>query len=194
MFENTPPAGGFGQGADGFDDLDGFGDEYRPQAGFRPGIETLASGDYDFEIIDACLDRARNNDRIVKLGLQTSAGRVVEHTYWLNKQESVNRFGADMAVLGFPAQTWGKQVPLSKAIPECVARLKGVKFRATKTARDGTGLNAGKVYHDLYISCRIDGRPMPPLQPPAAQPTPNGPQRQPVGAPGGNVDPGSIPF
>lgn len=165
-------------GSSSFDDLDSFGAGYQPQAGFRPGADTLADGDYDCEIVDAALDFIKG-DRVLRLGLRTSIGRVVEYLYWLNRQEAVNRLGADLCVLGFDADRWGSanNRPLSVELPKAVAKLKGVRFRATKSSRQGSGLNAARTFHDLYINCRLDGRPMPPLTPPANHAPPAAPAR-----------------
>ena len=177
MFENTPPPGGFGTGDDAFGDLDDFGGAYKPETAFRRSIDTLADGPYDFQIVSAALERTQQTqDRICRIVLQVIGGPTVEWTEWLNNERAVCGFGADMAALGFPAHTWGAgpgKVPLSKAIPECVGKLPGIKFRAQKTSRKDTRPGMGdKVYHNLAISCRIEGRPMPAATPPA-QPTPN---------------------
>lgn len=185
-----------------FSDLDSLGAEYRPEHAFRPGTDTLANGDYDFEVVDAKLDMVGNN-RVCRVGLKVNAGgRLVEHTYWLNRKEGINAFGAEMATLGFPAHQWGDgpdRVPLSKAIPECVVKLVGVKFRGTKTSRKDT--RPGKqdvVYHDLHVSGRIQGAPMPPISPPISPRTqtsatqPNGPVT--MRATGRADDSDQIPF
>jgi hypothetical protein len=98
--------------------------------------------------------------------------RQIEHTYWLNKQASINSFLAEMAALGFPAHTWGGragQIPLSVAIPSTLPQMRGLRFRARKTSRfvaarpAGGGLPAreANTYHDLRIASRIRGAAMP---------------------------------
>jgi hypothetical protein len=166
-----------------FADLDSFGGEYKPQAAFRPNLETLPNGEYDCEVVEATLDKI-NNDRIIRVALRVGPGRVVEHLYWLNKQEGINRLGAELCVLGFDADRWGPAYnrPLSVELPKVVAKLKGMKFRAAKTSRkDNRPGYQDRVYHDLHISCRLDGRPMPPLAPPAA-PTPAAAAAVPTGS------------
>ena len=118
-------------------------------------------------------------DTIVRVGLHLSSdGRQLEHTYWLNRQSSVNAFLAEMAALGFPASSWGSgpgKVALSEAIPWCVARLKGLRFHANKTSRHveaqpggmGKPAREAKTYHDLRIQTRITGRPQPGPREPA---------------------------
>jgi len=144
------PAGGYdgsrpGGPGDDLSDLDSFGGSYEAKGAFRPNIDSLANADYDFEIVDAKLDRI-NTDRILRIGLRTSAGKVVEWTHWLNRQEGVNRLGAELVVLGFDADRWGPQHnrPLSVELPKAVLKLPGRKFRATKTSRNGSGQNAGR--------------------------------------------------
>src|SRR5262249_14593109 len=130
--------------------------------------------------------------------LLTAGGRVIEHVYWLNKQASVNGFLAEMAALGFPAQTWGTgpgKTPPCQASPGCVSRLEGVRFRATKSHRDipakaawaGQAAREAATYHDLHIGGRVQGAPMPAIGavPTPAQPAQPSPQPQPaMGGPG----------
>ena len=130
---------------DDFSDLGGYEEDFAPQPAIRPGIDTLPNGSYDFEILDAELTRAQNNDRICNLGLK-AGGAVVQHTYWLNKQMNVNRMGYDFGVLGFTVEP-----PLNETIPAAVRSLPGVKFRGVKSSRE----YQGKTYHDLHVSVRI---------------------------------------
>src|SRR5262245_15623629 len=112
-------------GQDTYDDLDNLGGEYQPRRGFALGIDTLPNGDYDFEIESAALDKI-NVDRVVRINLKTNLGKTVEWLHWLNKQEGVNRLGADLCVLGFDADKWGTAQgrPLSAEIPKAVQKLK----------------------------------------------------------------------
>lgn len=182
------------QSAGEYADLDGFGQQAQAQHAFALGIETLPDGAYDCEVTSAQLDRAANSDRIVRVNLRllSAGGQEVQHTYWLNKQASVNGFLAELAALGFPAAQWGSgpgKVPLSAAIPEAVGRLRGVRFRAVKTSRHvpaqpagmGRAAREAATYHDLRVSGRIQGAPMPgPAQP--AAPAAGGGRLAPVGA------------
>lgn len=187
--------------ADDFSDLDNFGGtELRAQHAFKSTIETLPDGTYDFEITAAVLDRTKDGDRILRMDLRVLGGAVVEWACWLNKQTSVNALCADLVALGFDADKWGPARPLSVELPRAVVRLKGLKFRATKSSRKDSRPGMGdKVYHDLRVACRLDGRPMPPLTPPVAgAPTPatppptNPPQHQFSATIPGN--PADIPF
>lgn len=138
--------------ADDFDtDFSSFDDDFTPQPAIRPDIKMLADGAYDFEVLDAQLTRAQNGDTICELGLKVSGG-VIQHTYWLNKQTNVNRMGYDFGVLGYPVSA-----PLSESIPAAVAQLPGTKFRGVKSSRT----YEGKLYHDLAVSTRLGGTPMP---------------------------------
>lgn len=181
-------------------DLDAYGAQAAPEHAFRPGIDTLANGDYEFEVENAALDQI-NSMRVMRLNLKVlPAARQVEQVYWLNRQEGVNGLLAEMAALGFPAHTWGSgpgKTPLSVAIPDCVGRLRGVRFRGSKTSRPGK--QGGQSYHDLHISGRLGGAPMPPVTP---TPSPNGrpglpPQPVPMvppTRPAGTYDSNDIPF
>ena len=137
---------------DSYDDLDGYGDDFSPQPAIRPGLETLPDGSYEFEVLDAELTKSQNGNRICNLGLRANGGAVVQHTYWLNNQTKVNRMGYDFGVLGFEVSA-----PLSQTIPAAVRQLPGVKFRGVKTSRT----YEGKLYHDLHVSVRTGGTPMP---------------------------------
>lgn len=190
-----------------YGDLDGWGREAAPTHAVALGIETLPNGDHDCEVIAAEITHAANRDRVVNLHLVVQGGRKVQHTYWFNRQQGVNAFLADMAALGYPAQTWGSgpgKVPLSQAIPDCVARLRGVRFRAAKTSRHvdakpasmGRAAEEAKTYHDLRISGRITGAPMPAIGP---APPPHQPAQQPVhpaipAVPAGMLADDQIPF
>jgi hypothetical protein len=149
-----------------FAELDQWGDEARPEYAFRPGLDTVNPGDYDFEIVDAKMDRIKNMP-VIRVGLRllNAGGRQVEQVYWLNAQAGVNAFLADMAALSFPAAKWGNgqgQVQLSVAIPELMPKLVGVKFRAMKATEQGSDTSK-KPFHKLYINGRISGTPMPTL-------------------------------
>lgn len=158
-----------------YEDLASFDGNFSPQAQFRPGLDTLADGDYDLTVVDAALDKAKG-DRILRLGLRTQTGMVVERVYWLTTQEAMNRLGADLLALGFPANTWGSGgKTLATELPAAVAKLPGLKFRGTKKARISAKDN--KTYHELYVCGRIQGAPMPAAAPvrapaPAAAPVP----------------------
>lgn len=133
-----------------FADLDSFAAEYKPDAGgFYPGLETINDGNYVFAIQAARLDRARNGDRILELHLRVAPGTyVVQHTYWLNRQESMNRLAADLLSLGFDSDRWGTQDrPLSKELPQAAERMKGLYFQGHKSSNEANG----KTYANLRI-------------------------------------------
>jgi hypothetical protein len=150
-------------------DLDAWGAAAVPQYQILPGLDSVPNGDYDCRL-GACELGHAGSERVLRAALHVG-GRVVEYIWWLNRQEAVNRFLADMAALGFPARDWGSapgKKPLSVAIPECARALEGVRFRASKTSRrDKRPGKENEVYHDLHISGRIDAAPMPSA--PAAQ-------------------------
>jgi len=148
----------------GYDDLDGFGDQYAPEAtGFLPNLEALADGTYDFTILAADVGwsnrRLNCGDRLIRIEiLAEQVGLRVEHTYWLTRQEGFNQFGFDCAILGLPSATWGKQVKLSQAIPEACRSIRGRRFKGSKTHNVGTKVGSdGKVktYHNLFVNARL---------------------------------------
>ncbi len=185
---------------DSHTDLDSYGQEAAPRHAFTPNTESLSPGDYDCEFVEAALENRRGHKVCAtKIRLLSHGGRIVEHTYWLNRQESVNGFLAEMAALNFPATTWGNgpgKVKLSDAIPAAVAKLPGIKFRATKSKREDTRPEKkGTFYHDWFINGRIGGAAMPAVSPAAAAAQPQ--QQQPNGAPvtaAAGYDPNDIPF
>ena len=164
----------------GCESLDAYSTDYRPEHAFRANLDTVADGDYDCLVIEATLE---NNvaGLICRATLEMSSARggparVVDHTYWLNRQQSVNAFCAELVALGFPAQTWGSgtgKTPLSQAIPAVVPQLRGARFRATKSSRvvaSKTPHQPSATYHDLRIHGRLGASvmgqvapPMPPL-------------------------------
>jgi hypothetical protein len=130
---------------------------FAPQAGRRPGLEALANGDHDLEIVEAELTRTeKTREAILRTVLHVlPAGGVYEHVYFFRTQDAYNRLGADVATLGFPLDA---AQPFSGQLKGIVPRLRGVRFRARKGESKGTD---GKVYHNLYINSRLAGAPMP---------------------------------
>jgi hypothetical protein len=129
--------------------------DFVPQAGRRPGLDALANGDYDMEIVEAELVHTeKSRDWILRTALRVlPAGGVYEHVYFFRTLDAYNRLGADVVTLGFEAAQ-----PFSQHIPGIVARLRGVRFRARKAESKGKD---GQVYHNLYINSRLAGTPMP---------------------------------
>lgn len=156
----------FGPVTEDYSDLDSFGDQFKPQPAFRPGLDALADGDYTFEIVDAALARATNGDRVLNLGVRPNGGATYQYTYWLNKQEAINGLGADLVTLGIDASKWGrKDGPLlGKAIPDAVAKLPGIRFAGAK--RQSPSKTNNKVYHNLYINARVKDGATGPAGPP----------------------------
>lgn len=150
----------FGDPVEDFSDLDSFEGSWAPARMFRPGIDTLPDGDYEFAVVDGELGRAQNGDRIFKLGLQVN-GNVVEKTWWLKTQEGANALCADLCALGLDADRWGPKHnrPLSQELPKAPAKLAGVRFRGKITTRTSNG----KTYHNLHIGGKVLGTasPMP---------------------------------
>lgn len=186
--------GGQHQPGEDYSFLDSFGAEYKPESSFRPGLNTLADGVYDFEVLSASLDRTpKSGDNICRVALRVLGGGVVEWTHFLKNQRAINNLCATLSALGFDAEKWGPAYnrPLSVEIPRAVDRLKGIRFRAAKeTRRESKPGAADTLYHDLHVSGRVDGRTMPPLPPPV--PHANGSGRPaPAPSPGSADD---IPF
>lgn len=153
-------------------DLDNFGKEAEARHAFAAGLESIADGDHDC-LFEAAEITQRGDHKVVRCDITfTALGRTIEHIYWLNNQNNVNSFLAEMAALGHAATTWGSgpgKIPLSQAIPACVASLANTRFRATKTtrvtpaqpAKYGQPPREAKTYRDLRIQCRLTGAPMP---------------------------------
>ncbi len=133
--------------------------EYTPDAGQRPGVNSLPVGDYEMEVVYAGFDRTpQSRDLILRAHLRVLAGAavgmIVEHTYFFDTQKKVDRLGADLCALGFDADQWTAKhrrkfsAELLKALP----RLRGVRFRARRTADPGKD---GKVWHNLHVNGRL---------------------------------------
>jgi hypothetical protein len=159
------------------EELSRYDQDYVPQAGRRPGLDSLADGDYDFMIQGADLSRTeQKREPILRLELKTLlAGNVIEHVYFFRTQDNVDRLGADLCTLGFDADQWTSQNGrrFSAELPAAVARLTGVRFRGHKT----TVVKDGKTYHNLYVNARLAGTPMPGSSGP---PRPSRPAPQPA--------------
>jgi hypothetical protein len=159
-----------------YDWLDSYESEYKAQKAFRPGFDTLPEGDYELAVTDAAFDQIGGKP-VVRVVLQVlPAGACVERVYWVERQQEMNSLCADLLTLGFPANTWGAAhgKPLKVELPRALSALIGYRIRARKTTRQGTGTNAGKVFPNLDIACRVTGTtaPMPPVPP--VMPPPGG--------------------
>lgn len=163
-------------------DLDAYGDGFTPQqpGNFKPGLDALADGSYDFTILNAALELTpKQNIRICRAEFRVEqTGQIVERSWFLNNQEKVDQFGGDLAVLGFPVGTWKGQ--LGVEIPKAVVQLAGRRFKGTKVTAPNKQ-DANKPWHNLYINARL---------PDAAAAT-FGPNGTPAGGSNGG---GVIPF
>lgn len=167
-------------GPESYDYLDSYENEYKPEHAVRPRLETLADGDYEFTILDAAIVHLVNKP-VLRAGLKVEGGGIIEHTWWHDSQDKFNAMAADLLSLGFPADKWGKGgIPVKQGFPDAVAKMPGIRFKGAKrTERPTEGTYAGKVFHKLYISGRVSGKPMPG---PAAEFS-NGPAAQPTKGP-----------
>lgn len=136
--------------SDNYEDLDSFANDYKPTGNVKPGLDALTDGEYDFEIVEAKLDRTpKTGDRIFRVGLRVMAtGTLVEKTYFLKTSGNINVLGSDLMSLGLDADKWGTaQRPLSQELPGACNKLKGLCFRGKKVAKQ----EGDNTYHNLYI-------------------------------------------
>jgi hypothetical protein len=154
------------------DELSRYDQDYVPQAGRRPGLDSLADGDYDFAIQGADLARTeKTRQPILRLELKVvPGGQILEHVYFFSEQRNVDRLGADLCTLGFDADQWTAQNGrrFSAELPAAVARLTGIRFRGHKV----TVTKDGKTHHNLYVNARLAGTPMPGAAGPPRAPRP----------------------
>lgn len=136
-----------------------FDDSARPEKpeGFgqqRPGVDVLPEGKYVLQVSDAeCRETQKQKLPILAVGLQVltpavHAGQVVEHTWFLDGQDKVNRCWADLVTLGMPATG-----TFSQQLQAFLARLPGRQFQGTRKD-NGT-------YHNLHIDYALGGAPTP---------------------------------
>ena len=85
-------------------------------------------------------------------------GSTVSRTYFFRTDMSVNMFGADLVLLGLPAQTWTKEhgKKFSVEMPKALPTLSGKTFRGSIKESNGKD---GKVYKNLRIGGIINGAP-----------------------------------
>lgn len=145
-------------------ELAGFDEQYETASagtGYREGLDSLPDGSYDFTILECDLRRV-NGKAICELAIKTGCGRECNHTYWLNRQENIDRFGSDLAVLGFSTQKCDKAkgAKFSEVLAEAIPKIPGLRFRGKKFSKQGED----KIFHNLYINAALkpaDGREMP---------------------------------
>ena len=156
----------------GYDELSQFDQTFTPQSGIRPGIDSLPDGDYDCEIITADIGRTeKTNELILRLGLRTNVGAVVEYAYFFRTQQSVDILGGDLVTLGFDADQWKPPArPFSTELPRVVPMLVGLRFRARKKTAQNQK-DPSKPFHNLYVNQRLNTSAAPSGYVPTSAPT-----------------------
>lgn len=155
--------------------FDNFETEFKAANGsFRDNIDMLPDGSYPFAIVDAEPAFTKNGKQIFRLGLRVNGGAVFTHTYFVDSQDGLNRFGSDVAALGFDIELQlraGKK--LREIIPQVLKQIVGVHFLGAKvTDRPTSGNYAGKVFHKIKIISRTaPGGTLPATKTTPAQPS-----------------------
>lgn len=146
--------------------FDGYEDNFTPQhqGKFRPNLTALPDGPYDFEVMDATPDTIQG-DAVCRVGVRVAGGAVLEHVFWLSRQESVNSFAADLVILGASVDRQGRK--LADVMRDAIAKLPGSRFKGSVRHYKN---NKGEDRANLDILCRIAGSTMPP--PPSFTPSP----------------------
>jgi hypothetical protein len=147
--------------------LEQFDQHFKAEGGFRPGPECLPDGEYDCEIISAILERTKNSgEPIVRMSIRVvsgpKAGTVFDRGSLLGKQESADRFGAELVTLGIDADKWTEAAgrKFTQELPGALDRLAGRKFSAKKSTSDQTDKN-GRPYQNFNITSLLSGKAMP---------------------------------
>jgi hypothetical protein len=143
-----------------FSDLEQFDSAFTPQqsGNFKPGLDALADGIYDFTILASNLDRTpKSNDLIIRVELRVEqTAQVVEFAYFLRDQAQADRLGGDLSILGFPVGTWtpkhGKK--FSEELPKAVGQMRGLRFKAQKKANPSKN-DPQKIYQNLYLQAKL---------------------------------------
>lgn len=154
-----------------YNELSQFSGAFTPAAAMRPGLDSLADGEYDFEITAAELTRTpKDNELIFRFSLRViSTGQTVEKVYFFRSQQNVDFLGADLCALGIDADQWKPPArPLEKELPAALPKLRGVRFRGKKVTAANSKDHA-KPFHNLYINNRLAAGAMPA---PALSPAP----------------------
>jgi len=150
-----------------FDELSRYDEEYRPEQPVMPGLDKLADGDHDFEILGADLGRtAKSQDVILRLQCRVDGALVIEHSYFFGSQTQINKLGADLVSLGF--SEFLKPASFSASLKAVLPKLKGIRFRGHKSSDRSAKDN--KVYHNLLVISRLGASGT--GKAPAAAPTP----------------------
>ena len=158
-----------------FPELQQFDAEFKPGTIKRPGLDSLADGDHDFEILGCELARTeKTNEAILRMLLQVRGGSTIEKVYFFRNQQAVDMLATDLCTLGIDADKWQAPArPFSAELAKALPRLVGVRFRGKKVTLENPK-DISKPYHNLYINQRLGegSTPLPP--PPVAATPPNG--------------------
>lgn len=144
---------------DVFDELARFDDGFTPSSlDIAPGLETLADGEYQFQIAAAEVARTeQTREAIFRMNLLVLAGpsgigSTVERVNFFAKQQNVNILGGDLVALGFDAELWRPPArPFSIEFAKVLPLLVGVRFQGRKTHK----VVGERTYHNLYIRSKL---------------------------------------
>jgi hypothetical protein len=134
------------------DDIARFDHDFTPQqaGNFRPSLEAIPDGDYDWTILTASFDETpKEKKRILRLEVKCEqTTKVVEKVYFFESQQNVDVLGGDLSTLGFDVGEWKAPArPFSQEIHKAIAKLPGMRFRGTK--------KTNKQYPNLFITARL---------------------------------------
>jgi hypothetical protein len=125
-------------------------------------MNDLPDGQYEFTIKEAKPSTlGKTGEKIVEFSLLIARGPMqgseFYRTYFFRNDMSVNMFGADLVLLGLPAQTWTKEhgKKFSVEMPKALPSLKGKTFSGSikTTEKDG------RSYKNLRIGSLVNGAP-----------------------------------
>jgi hypothetical protein len=140
-------------------DLQGFDDAFAPAPANANRAEDITDGTYLFEILAARFKRPKDNNvlelTLVVLSPGPHEGASVQHSLFINNQESAARVGRDLATLGFDTDQWkpANGRPFSAEFDKALKLLPGLRWKGTKK----TSKSGEKVYHNIFIDERADG-------------------------------------
>lgn len=144
-----------------FEDFDDFFSPSEPKKFLN--INDLPVGDYEFGIVKAePAVLQKTGEKIVDFQLKVAKGPMqgstVNRTYFFRSDMAVNMFGADLVLLGLPAQTWTKEhgKKFSVEMPKALPTLNGKTFRGSIKESQGKD---GKTYKNLRIGGIVNGAP-----------------------------------
>lgn len=156
------------------DEISRFDQDYIPDKGQGPGLDSVPDDTYELSITGVELTRTTEKRiPILRLLLQVTAGSrkglAFEHVYFFDKQTKIDRLGGDLLTLGFDADRWTPRYNrrFSVELTKAVATMKGLRFLARKVSRKDTD---NKLWHNLNLLTRLGSSPAAPSLPPAAPP------------------------